>query len=119
MLRFLMRKGPLTEEMRGVVNDGIAWLESKKIIGLRRIKNEKGRTDYVQDPSSTEVLWARFYSLESGLPIFPGAGDGVVYATYHEMAQHNKVAYDYFTNKPRDLKEKEWAKWEKRWKQGK
>lgn len=119
MLRFLMRKGPLNEEMRGVVNDGIAWLESKKIIGLRRIKNEKGRTDYVQDPSSTEVLWARFYSLESGLPIFPGAGDGVVYATYHEMAQHNKVAYDYFTNKPRDLKEKEWAKWEKRWKQGK
>jgi hypothetical protein len=52
--------------------------------------------------------------LENGLPIFSGAQDGKIYSTYHEMVEHNKVSYDYYTPKPRDVVTKELVKWKKR-----
>ncbi|HSI63718.1 MAG TPA: pectate lyase, partial [Candidatus Saccharimonadia bacterium] len=58
--------------------------------------------------------WARFYDVETGQPIFAGAQDGKIYATFHEMAEHNKVAYDYFTKKPGEVVGKEFERWKKR-----
>ena len=114
LLKFLMRKGPITSAVRSAVEDAIAWLDAHKVTDMRKTKAESGKTDYVQDASSTEVYWARFYDLEQGKPIFAGAEDGKIYATYHEMAQHNKVAYDYYTTKPRDVVGKEMERWKRR-----
>ncbi len=114
VLRFLMRKGPVTDVMRGAIEDGVAWLEAHKIPGLRKVKSAEGRTDYVPDAVSTEVYWARFYDLTTEQPMFAGAQDGRVYASFHEMAQHNKVGYDYFVTKPGDVVTRELARWRKR-----
>lgn len=114
LLKFLMRKGPTTPAVRSAVQDAIAWLDAHKVTDMRKTKTESGKTDYVQDSASKEVYWARFYDLEQGKPIFAGAEDGKIYATYHEMAQHNKVAYDYYTTKPRDVVGKEVERWKKR-----
>lgn len=114
LLKFLMRSGPLTPTVQSAIESAAAWLDAHKITDIRRITNAAGKTDYVNDPASTEVYWARFYDLKTARPIFAGADDGKIYATYHEMAQHNKVGYDYFTTKPRDIVTKEMARWRKR-----
>lgn len=114
LLKFFMRQGPTTAAVRGAVEDAIAWLESHKITDLRKTTNAQGKTDYVKDSASTDVLWARFYDVETAEPLFAGAQDGIIYKTFHEMAEHNKVAYDYFTTKPQDVVTKEVARWKKR-----
>jgi PelA/Pel-15E family pectate lyase len=114
LLKFLMREGPTTEPVLRTIADGVAWLEANKITDLRKTTNAEGKTDYVKDPASRDVLWARFYDVETAEPLFAGAQDGVIYKTFHEMAAHNKVAYDYFTSKPLDVVTKEVARWKKR-----
>ncbi len=114
LVKFLMREAPDTFAIRNAINAAIAWFESHAITGLKQVKNDSGKTDYVLDDSSTEVRWARFYDLKTQKPIFAGAQDGVIYTTYSEMAKHNKVGYDYFTTRPRDLLTKELDRWKKR-----
>lgn len=103
LLKFLLKRARGTGEVDAAVRDALEWLAAKQLTGLRKIKDENGRTDYVEDATCKDVLWARFYSLETGLPVFPGADDGVIYPTYHEMSRNNRVAYDYFTTKPAPL----------------
>ena len=40
--------------------------------------------------------------------------DGIIYASFGEMAQKHKVAYSYFTTRPMDLITKEVERWKKR-----
>jgi PelA/Pel-15E family pectate lyase len=114
LLKFLMRQGPTTPEMVSAIESGVAWLAAHRLTGLRKTKNEAGKTDYVSDPTSTETYWARFYDIQTSKPMFAGAQDGVMYSTFSEMAARNKVSYDYFTTRPRDLIEKEMERWRKR-----
>ncbi len=114
ILKFLMRKGPTTPEVIAMIEQGLAWFTANQITGLRKTKNAEGKTDYAADPSSTEIYWARFYDVTTGKPMFAGAQDGIIYDSFQEMAQHNKVAYDYFTPKPNDLITKEIDRWKKR-----
>ncbi len=114
LLKFLMRKSPVTTTASSVIENGITWLSAHRITNLRKIKNAEGKTDYTVDAASGEIYWARFYDVQTGLPIFAGAQDGKIYNTFHEMAQHNKVGYDYFTTKPNDLISKEVERWRKR-----
>jgi PelA/Pel-15E family pectate lyase len=114
LLKFLMRLGPTSEPVRQAVETAVAWLDAHKITDICKITTPEGKTDYVQDPASTEVMWARFYDLETEQPMFAGAQDGKIYSTFHEMAQHNKIGYDYFTTKPKDIVTKELDRWKKR-----
>lgn len=114
LLKFLMRKGPATPEIIAMIENGLTWFTDNQLTGLRKTKNADGKTDYITDPTSTEVYWARFYDVTSGQPMFAGAQDGIIYHSFQEMAQHNKVAYDYFTSKPNDLITKEVERWRKR-----
>ncbi|MBL9116635.1 MAG: pectate lyase [Verrucomicrobiaceae bacterium] len=114
LVKFLMRKAPLSEQTKAMIEPAIAWFEQHRLTGLRKTKNSLGRTDYVVDSGSSEIYWARFYDLKTGKAIFPGAEDGINYATHSEMAAKNKVAYDFMTTKPRDLLAKEVDRWKKR-----
>ena len=95
------------------------WFDAHRLTGLRKTKNDKGKTDYIADPASTDVLWARFYDLQTARPIFAGAGAGIVYSTFQEMAAKNKVAYDFFSTRPAELLGKELPRWRKRLEKGK
>ncbi len=114
LLKFLMRDAPDTPAIRKAILAGIAWFDNHKITGLKQTKNEKGGTDYVVDNNSDEVRWGRFYHLKTQKPIFAGAQDGVIYSSFSEMAKNNKVGYDYFTTRPRDILAKEVDRWKKR-----
>jgi PelA/Pel-15E family pectate lyase len=114
LVKFLMRSGPTTPEVIAMIEAALMWFEANRLTGLRKTKNAKGKTDYVADPASTDVLWARFYDLKTSRPIFAGANDGIVYHSFQEMAAKNKVAYDFFSTRPGDLLTKELPRWKKR-----
>ncbi len=114
LVKFLMREAPDTPSTRKAIEAAVAWFAEHKITGLKTTKDAKGKTDYIADPASTEVMWARFYDLKTQLPIFAGSDDGIIYASYSEMAQKNKVGYNYFTTRPQDLITKEVMRWKKR-----
>ena len=118
VIKFLMRSGPLEPRVSAIIEPAIAWFAAHRIEGLRKTRNAAGRTDYVPDQNAKEFYWARFHDLATGKPIFSGAEDGVIYHSFTEMAARNKVGYDYFTTRPRDLLGKEAARWRKRWADG-
>lgn len=119
VLKFLMRSGPVDPMTTAAIETGLNWLSAHRITGLRKTNDENGKTDFVPDSASQEVWWARFYDVQTARPMFAGAQDGIVYSTFAEMAAKNKVAYDYYTTKPRDVIEKEEPRWRKRMLEGK
>ncbi len=119
LVKFLMRSGPTTPEVVAIIESALKWFDAHRLTGLRKTKNDQGKTDYIADPSSTDVLWARFYDLQTAKPIFAGAQDGIVYHTFQEMAAKNKVAYDFFSTRPAELLGKELPRWRKRLEKGK
>jgi PelA/Pel-15E family pectate lyase len=119
LVKFLMRSGPTTPEVVAIIESALKWFDAHRLTGLRKTKTDQGKTDYIADPASTDVLWARFYDLQTAKPIFAGAQDGIVYHTFHEMAAKNKVAYDFFSTRPAELLGKELPRWKKRLEKGK
>jgi len=119
LVKFLMRSGPTRPEVVAIIESALKWFDAHRLTGLRKTKNDQGKTDYIADPASTDVLWARFYDLQTAKPIFAGAQDGIVYHTFHEMAAKNKVAYDFFSTRPAELLGKELPRWRKRLEKGK
>lgn len=114
VVRFFMRQAPVTAESQAIVTAALKWFDTHRLTGLRKVKTAEGKTDYIDDASSTEVYWARFYDLNTGKPIFAGAQDGIEYATFREMAAKNKVAYDFMTTRPAELLTKDAERWTKR-----
>jgi PelA/Pel-15E family pectate lyase len=111
VLRYLMTiRDPKPEVVAGI-EAGLAWLEEAKVTGIGK-KRENGRTTYVADPMSTQVYWARFYSLETGKPVFPGR-DGVLYDSFVAMAGNNDIGYDYYTTLPGSILGNGQKKWRK------
>jgi PelA/Pel-15E family pectate lyase len=119
LVKFLMRSGPTTPEVVAMIEAALKWFDAHRLTGLRKTKNDQGKTDYIADPASTDVLWARFYDLKTAQPIFAGADDGIVYSTFQAMAAKNKVAYDFFSTRPAELLGKELPRWRKRLEKGK
>lgn len=98
VLAFLMSRPRPSADVVAAIEAGLAWIEAVKITGHARVKID-GKTDYVPDPASDLVLWARFYSLADGRPIFPRR-DGVIYDSYGAMAAGNRVGYDFYSGLP-------------------
>jgi PelA/Pel-15E family pectate lyase len=111
LLKFLMTLSNPSPELRNSIQSGLAWLENAKITGLAKTKHN-GKTGYEPNPASTEVYWARFYSLTTGKPVFPGR-DGIIYDNFSEMAASNRVGYDFLTTLPGSIINNGQKKWQK------
>ncbi len=111
LLAFLMTIGNPSPEVIASVESGLEWLERVKVTGLM-VTKIAGKTAYEPNPQSTEVYWARFYSLTDSKPVFPGR-DGVLYPTFAEMAAKNKLGYDFYTTRPGSIVNNGQKKWRK------
>jgi PelA/Pel-15E family pectate lyase len=111
LVKFLMTLPDPSPELIATIEGSLEWLDRVKLTGLARTEKD-GKTAYEPDPSSTEVYWARFYKLADGKPVFPGR-DGVLYASYAEMAATNKLGYDYYTTRPSSIIGNGQKKWRK------
>lgn len=111
LLKFLMSIPHPEPALVSCISSGLQWLGAAKVTGIARVKRE-GKTRYESDPNATQSLWARFYRLSDGKPIFPGR-DGVIYETYAEMAAINKVGYDFYSTRPGSALGSGQTKWRK------
>ena len=111
LLKFLMTIRHPEPDLVSCISSALQWLEAAKVTGISRVKRE-GKTQYEHSSGTTEVYWARFYSLIDGKPIFPGR-DGVIYQDFSEMAARNKVGYDYYSTRPSSTLGSAQAKWRK------
>lgn len=93
ILIFLMRLEEPTPEVIRAVHAGVAWFESAKIEGYRynRSHDEPALT---KDPAASP-LWARFYEIESGRPIFSDR-DGVVKYDLAEIGSERRGGYTWY-----------------------
>jgi PelA/Pel-15E family pectate lyase len=111
LMKFLMTLPDPRQEVATSIESGLEWLDQVKIAGLTKTKRE-GKTVYLPDPSSTEVYWARFYSLTDSKPVFPGR-DGIVYDSYAEMAANNELGYEFYSTRPGEVVDGGQKKWRK------
>jgi PelA/Pel-15E family pectate lyase len=111
LIKFLMTLTNPAPEVVTCIESGLKWLEEARINGIGKA-NVNGKTIYISDPSSTQVYWARFYSLTNSKPVFPGR-DGILYDTFEAMAADNKLGYDFYTTLPGSIVTNGQKKWRK------
>jgi PelA/Pel-15E family pectate lyase len=118
IIRFLMTIENPSPEIQNSINTAVTWLESVKIVGIK-IKDitdasqPKGKDRIVvEDPNST--VWARFYDLETGKPFFTGR-NSIPKNTLAEIENERRVGYAYYGTWPKNLVEKEYPNWVKKW----
>jgi PelA/Pel-15E family pectate lyase len=95
ILIFLMRLEEPTPEVIRAVNAGVAWFESAKIEGYRYNRSHD-EPPLTEDPAASP-LWARFYEIESGRPIFSDR-DGVVKYDLAGIGSERRGGYTWYGN---------------------
>jgi PelA/Pel-15E family pectate lyase len=113
LLRLLMSiENPSPEIMRSV-DAAVAWLESAKISGIEvvEVKDADGRKDkVVKNNPAAKPMWARFYEIETGKPIFAGR-DGVKKYSLAEIEHERRNGYSWLGYWPQALLEKDYPAW--------
>src|SRR3569833_238908 len=98
VLLFLMSITNPAPEIVTAIESGLHWFENAKIKGDTKTGAD-GKQFFAPDPAGSEIRWARFYYLTNNRPEFPGR-DGENYNSFKEMAEKNRLGYDYFSSLP-------------------
>ena len=95
ILHLLMSLEQPSPEIIRAVKAGAEWFESAKITGLRS-ETVNGDKRMVKDPTAPP-LWARFYEIETGRPMFCGR-DGVKKFDLAEIEAERRNGYAWYGN---------------------
>ncbi|MCA9431620.1 MAG: pectate lyase, partial [Candidatus Omnitrophica bacterium] len=112
VVRFLQRIPSPSPEIRESIESALKWFRSSAITGYRlervpiepvRFENHTATQDVVlvEDPSAPP-LWARFYDLKTGKPIFCNR-DGKVVGSLSEVALERRTGYAWYGSWPSKL----------------
>ncbi len=116
--RLLMSLDKPTPEVVKAIEGAIAWFESAKITGVRLERRpdpttKNGTNLVVVQDSTAPLLWARFYDLKTGKPLFCDR-DGVAKATLAEIGSERRNGYAWYGTWPQQLLERDYPEWKKR-----
>lgn len=116
IVRFLMELESPTAEQVAAVEGAVRWLRAAAIHGQRYVRgvNADGLEDaaVVEDPAAGPI-WARFYEIGSGRPIFLGR-DSVVRYSLAEIEVERRGGYAYYGTWPAALLDEEYPCWRER-----
>ena len=109
IVRFLMRE-KLTPEITNAVESAVKWFETNKISGYRwdRVNGESKLTK----DAAAAPIWARFYEIETGKPIFIGR-DSVIKHDVTQIEAERRNGYAWYVDAAADLVTKDYQKWKK------
>jgi PelA/Pel-15E family pectate lyase len=110
LLIFLMQQDNPTKEMQEAVHAGIAWLKDHAITGYEWTTRDPavGRMLYAKEGAGP--LWSRFYSIETGKPIF-GERDQRVFDDVADVGSGRRNGYSWYNSTPRsaiEMYDKTW-----------
>lgn len=114
ILQFLMKLENPSDEIITSIKSGMQWFEDNKIIGYdyKMIRDEtkpRGR-DRILVEKPGNVMWARFYDLETGKPFFTGR-DGIKRDNIMEVESERRSGYGYYGDWPKEVLEIDYPKW--------
>ena len=95
ILELLMSLDHPSPEVVRAIDAGVAWFKSAELVGIK-VATEKGERVVVQD-TNAPALWARFYEIDTGKPIFSGR-DGVKKYNFSEIERERRNGYAWYGN---------------------
>jgi len=107
LLRVLMRIGAPSPEVIAAVHAGAAWLNATALHGVAWIKGANGKV-LVPDPGA-KPLWARYYSLSDGRPVF-GDRDRTIHDAVTDLSDERRNGYAWYVTTPQKALDA-YAKW--------
>jgi PelA/Pel-15E family pectate lyase len=127
VVRFLMRQRSPSAEVRVAVTDGVEWLKSAQLHGVRLEKVTAPKEEFqrytsdfdkvvVADPQAPP-LWARHYEIETNRPVF-ASRDGVKKYAFAEIERERRTGTPWYGNWPQKLIEEQYPAWQRKWAAG-
>ena len=118
IVRFLMQIDRPDANVIDAIESAVRWLEHMKISGIRVVRKPdvslpKGYDMTVVSDPTSEPLWARFYELGTGRPIFCGR-DGVTKYSLAEIEHERRTGYGWYSKAPLKLLTEDYPNWQKK-----
>jgi PelA/Pel-15E family pectate lyase len=117
IVRFLMSVKNPSPEIRQSVDAAVKWLNQVKLVDydvqlVADARQPTGR-DRVIVPQAGSIIWARFYDLDTNLPIYVGR-DGQKHAQLSEIENERRAGYAYAGDWASKLLSQEYPAWQQR-----
>jgi len=115
IIEFLMDIEHPSNEVKNAIISACQWFEDAKITGyrLKYIKDKNAAEGFnrmmVKDKKGP-ALWARFYNVETGQPLWVDR-EGVICKTYNEISAERRNNYSYVEQYAHQLLTDEYPKW--------
>lgn len=93
------------------VHAGAQWYQTNRLTGIRELRVD-GDKKIVRD-ATAPALWARFYEIDTGRPIFSGR-DGVRKYDYAEIEKERRNGYSWYGTRGAEVLE-HYGTWRQRW----
>lgn len=97
ILLYLMSLPHPSDETKAAIRDGVAWFRETALHDVAWTRTDHGR-DLMPSPGAP-ALWARYYSLETGRPVF-GDRDKTVHDKVSELTLERRNGYAWFNTAP-------------------
>jgi len=107
IVRTLMLVEQPSAQIIQAVTDAVTWFQEVKILD---IATQNTGSDVIVVSSPGNVIWARFYDLDTNLPFFCGR-DGVKKDTLAEIELERRTGYSWYGNWPKNLIGSEYTSW--------
>jgi PelA/Pel-15E family pectate lyase len=119
LARFLMSVEHPDERIIEAVESAVAWFKESKLSGIKVVEKPdssfpNGFDRIVVEDAKAGPLWARFYEINTGRPIFSGR-DGVIKYSLAEIEHERRTGYGWYTSAPAELLEKDYPAWHAKW----
>lgn len=109
IVKVLMLVEQPSTAVKQAVKDAVDWFNSAKIYDIKT-QTTTNPTDVIVVSSPGNVIWARFYDLNTGLPFFCGR-DGIKKSTLAEIEIERRTGYSWYGNWPSGLIGSEYSAW--------
>ncbi|MCW8125748.1 pectate lyase [Microbulbifer halophilus] len=98
LLLFLMALEQPSDEIKRTIVSAHKWFAAHRIRGYRWDRGEHDYKELLADVDA-DALWARFYEIGSGRPVF-GDRDGSVHYRLSEISAERRRGYGWYTEHP-------------------
>jgi PelA/Pel-15E family pectate lyase len=111
ILRLLMTLEPPGPEQIRAIQAGAEWFAAAKITGLRQTRVDRNKV--IVADTNAPALWARFYDIQTGRPLFSGR-DSVPKYTLAEIEAERRNGYAWYGPWGEPVA-RDYAAWSQKW----